>query len=179
MTVAFIERQEFKVGRAAELAVSAFLQERGWFIIPSYDYAGLTHDKPPRLQGLRSAYPIPDLDVCRNGERRWIEVKAKTSARMFWKRRAFQHGVHNYDHYKEVQRQSGTPVWLAILELKTIDTDDERGQEGLLLVRTLDGLGEPQRGHLDGKPASFWPRDSFQRLYQFPNLTQTLQGRAD
>ena len=159
--------------------MSEYLQEKGWYVIPSYDYAGLDHDKPPRLQGLRSAFPIPDLDTCRDGDRRWVEVKGKASARMFWKRNVYQHGIHNYDHYLEVQKQTGTPVWLAIVEYTDIETADERGEAGLLLVQTLERLGEPQHGTLHGKRASFWPRDAFFPLYRFPNLTAVLAGLAD
>jgi hypothetical protein len=182
MSVAFTERTEFKRGRACELVVSAFLQERDWFVIPSYDYAGLDHDKPPRLQGLRTAYPIPDLDTCRDGKRRWLEVKGKASARMFYKTGAYQHGIHNYEHYLSVQEQTGTPVWLAIVEYTDIHTGDELGEAGLLLVQSLDGLGEPQRGTLLGKPAAFWPRRSFLPLYRFtnlPNVMEEVLSRSD
>lgn len=176
MTLAFIERPEFKRGRVAELLVSTWLQQRGWFVIPSYDYAGLTHDKPPRLQGIRQAFPIPDLDICRGGDRRWVEVKAKGSAAMYWKRGVYQHGVHNYEHYLRVEKETGSKTWLAVLELDDIDTPDKRGVAGQLLMQTFERLGEPQRGPLDGKPAAFWPRDSFLPAYRFTNIRTALEG---
>lgn len=174
MRRAFTERTEFKRGRGCEIVVSEFLQERGWYVIPSYDYAGLGHDKPPRLQGLRTAYPIPDLDTSRGGKRRWLEVKGKASARMYYKRGVYQHGIHNYDHYLSVQKETGTQVWLAVVEYTDIRTPDEFGEAGLLLVQSLDGLGKPQRGNLLGKPAAFWPRDAFTPLYRFPNLNAVI-----
>lgn len=176
MRTEFTERPEFKLGRACELVVSDFLRGRGWFVIPSYDYAGLDHDKPPRLQGLRTAYPIPDLDTCRGGKRQWLEVKGKASARMYRNLGVYQHGVHNYDHYLEVQRETGTKVWLGIVEYTDIHTLDELGEAGLLLVQSLDKLGKPQRGSIFGKPAAFWPRDAFERLYRFTNLAAVMDA---
>lgn len=174
MSAPFIERVEFKRGRACELAVSAYLRERGWYVIPSYDYAGLDHDKPPRLQGLRNAYPIPDLDTCRDGCRVWLEVKGKASARMYYKTGKYQHGIHNYEHYLEVQEQTGSQVWLAIVEYADVHTWDELGVAGQMLVQSLDALGSPQQGRLLGKPASFWPRDAFRPHYRFTNLPAAL-----
>lgn len=178
MTTVFTERTEFKRGRACELAVSEFLRERGWFVIPSYDYAGLDHDKPPRLQGLRTAYPIPDLDTCRDGQRHWVEVKGKASARMYRRLGVYQHGIHNYEHYLKVQGESGTKVWLAIVEYVDVHTWDELGVAGQMLVQSLDALGAPQRGTLLGKPAAFWPRDAFRPHYRFTNLPEVLDELA-
>lgn len=176
MTAAFTNRAEFKIGRACELAVAEYMQQRGWFVIPSYDYAGLDHDKPPRLQGLRTAYPVPDLDLAMDGKRRWLEVKAKASARMYRKLGVYQHGIHNYDHYLEVQKQTGTEVWLAIVEYTTVQTADEFGEEGLLLLQSLDRLGRPQEGSIFGRRTWFWPRDSFHRFYRFTNLAEVMDA---
>src|SRR5690606_40649353 len=77
---AFREKEEFRRGRNGERLVAELLQSRGWYVIPSYDYSGEDGDKPPRLQGAVDAFPLPDLDVARDGQRRWAEVKTKKRA---------------------------------------------------------------------------------------------------
>src|SRR5690606_34450197 len=75
--VAFRETAEFQRGRTGERLVAELLQSRGWYVIPSYDYSGEDGDKPPRLQGLREAFPVPDLAIARDGIRSWAGVKTK------------------------------------------------------------------------------------------------------
>lgn len=175
MSTVFTERPEFKLGRAGELLVSSWLQERGWFIIPSYDYSGDERDKAPKLRGLRNAFPVPDLDVCRDGERCWVEVKTKTSARMFYKTGQYQHGVEHYADYLRVQKETGNRAWLAILETTTIHTDDEMGHAGVLLMQSFTNLGEPQRGTDRGKAMAYWPRNRFRHVYTFLDIDALQQ----
>lgn len=154
----FHERPEFKRGRAGELKVSAWLQERGWFVIPSYDYSGDDRNKAPKLQGASEGFPVPDLDVCKSGDRRWVEVKTKTAADFTYKTGQWEHGIEHYDDYVRVAAETGTEAWLAIYETSTGD----------LLAQSFAGLGEPRRSTLHGKRMAYWPRSRFMHLHTFP-----------
>jgi len=167
MAVAFCERPEFLRGRAAEQRVAHWLQERGWFVIPSYDYSGEDGNKAPRLQGLRAGHAVPDLDTARDGKRQWVEVKAKERANIWrsyepWKRlNTPEHGVDhsNYLDYLEVKRITGDEVWIAVYEEDT----------GQLLTAEIDALGEPRIGSWLGKKIANWPRNRF----------RVMAGRAE
>jgi hypothetical protein len=138
------------------------LQEQGWYVIPSYDYAGEDGDKPPRLQGVKVAHPVPDLDVAKSGQRRWVEVKTKARANLRYTTGIYEHGIdlRLLQHYETVQKITGTDVWIAIYE------EDTRQ----LRANTLAALGEPRIGTnpSDGKKLANWDRERFILLTQFP-----------
>lgn len=155
---AFHERPEFLRGREGELMVSAWLKERGWYVIPSYDYSGDERNKAPKLQGLGDAFPVPDLDVCKAGNRRWVEVKTKEAADYTYSTGRYEHGIEHYDDYIRVAAETGTEAWLAVYELST----------GHLLGQSFAGLGEPRRSTMNGKRMAFWPRTKFMHMHTFP-----------
>ncbi len=158
-TTDFTKRPEFLKGRAAELRVARWLQEHGFFIIPSYDYSGADGNKAPRLQGLAAGHAVPDLDVSRAGVRKWVEVKSKAEANTWRSSEPWgtpftpEHGIDhsNYLDYLKVKRITGDEVWIAIYEEST----------GFLLVAEIDALGKPRIGSWLGKPIANWPRDRF------------------
>ena len=121
-----------ELGLAGEKMVAGFLQSRGAGVVASYDFSGSDGDKAPRMMFQAYGRIIPDLDVSRGGERFWVEVKT------YWhappnRRIGFPvHGIRrrHRENYLDVQKQSGTTVLLAILEV----------QSGQLLVRRLDAL---------------------------------------
>lgn len=145
--------------------MARWLQERGWFVIPSYDYSGADGDKAPRLQGLKEGFAVPDLDVARDGCRRWVEVKSKGRANEWRKAEPWgrpnvpEHGIdyRNYEHYLEVKRQTGDEVWIAIYEEDT----------GILLAAEVEALGKPRVGTWNRRIAN-WPRERFRELTRFP-----------
>jgi len=156
----FHEQPEFLRGRAAEQRVSAWLQEQGWYVIPSYDYAGEDGDKAPKLQGYRVGHPVPDLDTAKEGKRRWVEVKSKTSANHRYTTDTYEHGIDLplFQHYQTVQAITGTPVWLAIYEEDT----------GFLIGNAIDALGKPRIGTSNGKKIANWDRPGkFLMIHRF------------
>jgi hypothetical protein len=157
-TVPFHERPEFLLGRNGEQVVVAWLTQRGWFVIPSYDYSGSERDKAPKLQGLLERFVIPDLDACRGGVRRWIEVKTKSDATLGRLSKQPEHGIEHYDEYVRVAAETGTEAWLAILELSTRQ----------LLAQSFEKLGKPRQStSRNGKPMAFWVRSRFIHLHTF------------
>lgn len=161
---AFHERPEFLRGRAGEHLVVAWLQERGWYVIPSYDYSGNERNKAPKLQGISEGFPVPDLDVARSGNRRWVEVKTKEEPTYTHKTGQLEHGIEHYDDYLRVAAETGTEAWLAIFETSTRH----------LLAQSFAGLGSPRRSTMNGKRMAFWPRRSFMHLHTFPEADNGL-----
>ena len=132
--------------REAELSVADWLKTNGYFIIPSYDYSGSNGDKAPKMQSIKHCYPVPDLDVSKNGGRTWIEVKRYGYAPYNRKHGCYVHGISKrlYDSYYKVEKITGCEVWLAIEEEK----------RNLLLIARLFKLKALlcQCGCVEGKP---------------------------
>lgn len=155
--VAFRETETWQKGHNGERRVAQLLKERGWYVIPSYDYSGEDGDKAPKLEGLRDGFPVPDLDIAKDGERRWAEVKTKTAASYTRVTGRLEHGIpkRHYWAYKRVQEITGSEVWLFIYEEQTGD----------VLCARLDDLDAVKREY-DGPKMSrggmvFFPRDAF------------------
>ena len=98
--------------------VAALLQEAGWYVVPSYDYAGDEKDKAPKLQGNKYSFVIPDLDISRAGNRLWAEVKTKREPTEHRVTKRVEHGIplRHFQHYQRVQEITGCPVWLFVVE---------------------------------------------------------------
>ena len=160
------EKVSVQVGRAAEIAVGELMMLRGNYVVPSYDYSGLDEGKPPRLQGKLRGYVIPDLDVAKDGKRRWFEVKAKTEPSQTWSSRLTgvkgivpAHGVAKrlVDNYAAVERITGTPVYLVIVE-KISDTWLWQRLAVLRKGKEWETISA-KMGHM-----VFWPRVAFRVL---------------
>lgn len=158
------ETEKFQRGHNGELTAARYFQGRGWFVIPSYDYSGDDGNKAPKMQGLRDGFVIPDLDICKDGLRVWVEVKTKAEPTLHRKSGTYEHGIplRHYNHYRRVQAETGCDVWLVVFEEGA----------GFLLGRKLDDL-EPNKRVYDGNKMSrggmvFWPRSEFRQLHRFP-----------
>lgn len=127
---------EFERGHEGELRIERALMRRHWWVVRSYDYSGSDDNKAPRMYSLNHerevGLVIPDLDVSRAGQRYWIEVKVKAKPLHYRKFDRLEHGIsrRHYEAYKRVQRESGSPVWIAVYEEDT----------GAALIQSLDWL---------------------------------------
>jgi hypothetical protein len=153
--------REFARGRVIELAISHWLQSRGWFVIPSYDYAGDERNKPPRLKGLEKQYAIPDLDVAKSGRRLWVEVKtrARPTFNKYSRDQRLEHGFGRlmWLSYLQVRKITGTEVWVFVLEERDF----------CIIGNTLTKLGDPRLylgDKMDPGGMAFFPRDRFRLL---------------
>jgi len=142
------------------LAVADFLKNKGWFVIPSYDYSGEDGNKAPKLQGLNKNFVIPDLDISKEGKRKWAEVKTKTSASYTRITNQYEHGIplRHFEHYQEVEKITGCEVWLFVYELEA----------ETLLFQKLNILSLNKRVYTGNKMnwdgMIFFPRDKFNTL---------------
>jgi hypothetical protein len=156
---------EFQRGRSGEQIVAKWLQDRGWYVVPSYDYSG-ADDHPPRMQGADAAYVIPDLDIAKDGRRLWVEVKTKTAATFTRMTQQLEHGIslRHFEHYQAIQRITGSHVWLFVIEEDC----------AVLLAESLDALSQRKRVYAGGKMGRagmvFFPRDRFRTVIQLRDL---------
>lgn len=155
--IPFNQTQEFRKEANGEQVIKNLLIQNGWLIIPSYAYTGPGDDKAPRMEGMNTYYIIPDLDICKLGTRRWIEVKTKEAADFTRITQRLEHGIplRHYYHYFEVQKATGCPVWLFVYEQKA----------GVILYASLNSLIYSVRKYTGDKMnrggMAFFPRDSF------------------
>ena len=163
--ISFYQTEEWQKGHSGEKMIADLLRERGWYVIPSYDYTGEDDNKAPRLQGLRESLVIPDLDIAKDGVRRWAEVKTKEEVNWTVITQRFEHGIplRHYQHYLKVQSITGCEVWLFIYEVKTGD----------VLYAKIDALSRVKREYNGNKMSRggmvFFPRDAFKlwlNIYQ-------------
>lgn len=155
------ESSEFRRGQSGERLVAGILKAKGCFIVPSYDYSGEDGNKAPKMEGECAGYVIPDLDVARGGNRYWVEVKTKWTATLHRKSGKVEHGIslRHLDHYRQVQKISGCPVFLSVYEEQT----------GIILIAKLDSLGDPRiyDGSKMGRAGmAFWPREKFSEFHR-------------
>ena len=115
------ETETWRRGRSGERLVARLLREKGWYVIPSYDYSGEDGDKAPKLEGRHDAFPVPDLDVSKRGLRYWAEVKTKAAATYTRATRRLEHGIplRHYQAYRKVPEITGCDVWLFVYEEDT------------------------------------------------------------
>ncbi|MBF0093941.1 MAG: hypothetical protein HQL34_05280 [Alphaproteobacteria bacterium] len=154
----FADRLAF--GRTAEETVADILKRRfGCHVVPVYDYNA--NNKAPKLHGFPVSYVVPDLDVSKDGERSWVEVKAKSNSGCPTRVTGqIEHGFawRLFRQYQEVQRITGTPVYIVILE--TVSGD--------ILFQSLDELDRVKRIYsgdkMDRGGTAFFPRTAFQFL---------------
>jgi hypothetical protein len=147
-------------GRLGERKVMKRLQAAGCLVVPTADYTGPHGDRAPLAKGHGWAVVIPDLDVSKGGHRAWCEVKWKLEPSYCRTLQRYEHGIDltNYREYLKMQKASGTPVVLAIVESAT-DT---------ILYQSLQALGAPKvytgRNNYGKGGMVYWARDAFKVL---------------
>jgi len=152
-----LDTPQFQIGRTGEKMVAELLRERGWYVIPSYDYSGEDGKKAPRMEGQRAAYVIPDLDIAKDGTRRWAEVKTKTGATYTRITQRYEHGIplRHFRDYFATQEITGCEVWLFVLEQDTGDVLCGK------LNELAQGCREYHGDQMSRGGMVFFPREAF------------------
>jgi hypothetical protein len=125
-------QDQLALGRLGEKLVSRWLRGHGWYVVPSYDFTGSDGSRAPCMANGEQSYVIPDLDVSRDGDRLWLEVKTYAHAAPNRRLGQLVHGIKrkHHEHYLAVQKETGSPAHLGVLEIET----------GALLTARLDQL---------------------------------------
>lgn len=160
---AFQESPEFLRGREGELRIKAFLQSRGWYILPAGDYSGPDGDRAPSIQGAADRIILPDLIAARKGLQMIAEVKTKAKPDYHRITGQYVHGVgrRKCRHYYRCQEEFGARVWLFILE----ECSQTLLFEGIDYLRRWENVSHVWTGdEMDKGGMVFWPRHVFQPL---------------
>jgi hypothetical protein len=159
------------LGNMGEVLVCSYLKSRGAGVIPSYDFNGKDGSKAPRPMFETRGFVIPDLDVSKGSKRFWVEVKTYHGPTRNFIHNCQVHGIpgRNYEHYSSVEKETGTPVWICILELDSGDLLSAR-LSGLEVwpctcARCRNSNPEACRGALTA--GVYWPRDAMTKWHTF------------
>jgi hypothetical protein len=114
----FSESIPYQFGLVGEKEIVRILQQYGAYVIPQYNYAEDDEFKGPRMHGGEDELILPDLDVCRQGSRIWVEVKTKSDMNLHRISGDYVHGFNrkHYAHYLNVEQASGNEVWVIFIE---------------------------------------------------------------
>lgn len=166
------------LGRLGEICAAREFKRDQFRVIASYKFSGANDNEAPALEAEGIREITPDLDVCKEGNRVWIEVK--TYARPFpnHTHKCDVHGilVRHFDNYVSVERSTGSNVFLAINELSSgwlIVSDRPLSQ--MPKIACLCGCKSDPRRHRStpGNPHAQWyfDRADFTSRYRFDDKT--------
>jgi hypothetical protein len=173
------------MGAAVERAYAQEVVKRGGVVMPLCAFVGNSgFTGAPMMVTAKGWRVAPDFLVVRHGGALWAEVKAKSQPAYYFKRRRWEHGLDWYlvKHYRDVQRESGSPVWIIVYEehsptsAEAAPEWDERHltpyrcceESGVWLYARLDAVieaGERRKTWPDGQGGEhghgglLWPRD--------------------
>ena len=165
-----------EIGNMGQELICGFLQSYGYGAISTSEYSGKLGDKAPRLMFEKRGVVLPDLDLCRDGERVWAEVKTYHHPAFNRHHGCDVHGIksRHRDDYLETEKHSGAMVRLLILEV---------GSGDLLALRLSEHkpwicqCSKCKAGHptectaqfaTGGIPnGAYWPRDLFKHVNTF------------
>ena len=119
--IPFTKSPTYLFGLSGEKEIGELLKKHGAYIIPKYEYNESNDNKGPGMHGISDELILPDLDVCKNRTRVWVEVKTKTECTLHDKTGDFLHGFkkRHYDDYLRVEATSGNEVWVVFIERTT------------------------------------------------------------
>lgn len=153
----FRENPKFKWGEEFERALSAYLQSRGWGVLPVYDYSG-DEDKAPKMHKVAGGLVLPDLFAARRGTSCWVEAKRKTRTDLHRITNTIETGLplRLLREYERVRDESGIDVWLFFGH--EVENEVRCIRVGELEPRVYGG-GRMSRGGM-----AFFPWDRLHRL---------------
>ena len=165
----FLAHVEF--GRIGERLVVDWLQANGYGVIPSYEYTGKDGAKAPRLMFQDRGLVIPDIDACKSARRSWLEIKTYHGPATNARRSVLVHGIpaRLARDYAAVERETGTPVFILVLELDVGALRSARLASLSLWPCTCPPCERRGPGpcHARIKEGVYWARDSMLRLHRF------------
>jgi len=157
--------------REWEKRMAALLRERGWYVLPTYDFSGKGDDKAPKLMapvGCESLV-LPDLQCFGEDGQRWVEVKYKTRADYNRKHGYTVTGISRrlWRHYRSVAEVSRADVFVAFLH------DEEAEIRGDSLANLSSYVSHEYDGSKMGRDGMvFWRYGQIPRWCQLDRLPE-------
>lgn len=154
--------EKWEMGRRWELEAMTFLKGRGWFVLPVANLSsGPQASHGPRMEGLHSAYTVPDVLASKQGKTCWFEIKFKHALSYHRLTGKNEVGIPTslVKHYGSLQKETGISVVLMFLVPSATSFD--------AYLSTLDRALKKSR-HYDGpnmpQAMTFFQIDSFTKL---------------
>lgn len=121
----------------------------------------------PLARGKDTKLILPDFEAYQGGKNVFVEAKAKTTSIVYRKKKQERHGINerNYHHYTQIQRVSGKPCCIGLVELCRESTEDgSTSWSGSLLFEKLADLLPPSSEFEESPRKVYWPRKQFREL---------------
>lgn len=166
-------QRKLEFGKSGEKAVQRWLNERGWWALPTYDFSGRG---APSWQKGQQQIIAPDIHAAKDGVSRFVEVKTYAKSVLNRKRGYLVHGVpgRHWRAYQDACELTGIEGWLVVLELSAGD----------MLARKLDntdtfgcscgGCAHGGRCRAQLRQGVYWPRDSMAAIGRLDATTLAL-----
>jgi len=106
-------------GRFGEKLVARALRDVNVGVIASFKFSGENDNEAPALEFHDKRIVIPDFDAVKDRRRFWLELKTYKEPQWNRSHRCLVHGIsaRHYDEYVSIERNSGTPAYLGVLEV--------------------------------------------------------------
>lgn len=111
-------QRQLERGSVYEAAFANWLQaERGYHILPAYEYSGLANSHAPCLALGDEKLVTPDVLAFKSGLGLWFDPKLKTRADLYRKTNTWETGtpLRNYRDYERIAALTGMDVWLVFI----------------------------------------------------------------
>ena len=146
----------WKFGQACRDIAVRWFQERGYYVVPN---DMIETGGAPMLEGHLKEFVLPDLQIAKDGQCVWVDVKGKAKANHYARQQLHQHGIElrHWIAYMAVCQITGLRGAIAILERDT-------RMLGFALIDVLQVHGQRWRNHTtkyNGHDMIFFPRDLF------------------
>ncbi len=118
-----------QIGQLGEQLAHRLLRNLGAGVIASFKFSGENDNEAPAIEFHEKRIVLPDFDVSMRGKRFWLELKTYKGPQWNRSYRCQVHGVpvRLFDQYCADEKETGTPVFLGVLEVDS----------GLLLVSSV------------------------------------------
>ena len=98
-------------GFRGEAVMREHLKNEGFWVFTTEFSGG---DRAPLMESVLRQYVLPDLQACKGGLSRWIEVKSKQSASKHRNSGTLQTGcfIRHFTDYLAIEQATGIPGWI-------------------------------------------------------------------
>lgn len=152
------------LGHFGEAIWDHIVKASGWNMI---SLARICEGGAPLARGQNGKTILPDFEAYRGGKSVFVEAKAKTQSIVYCNKKQERHGINenNYVHYRQIEKDSGKPCCIAIVELWREDrSSHELYWSGSLLFEKLSELFDPRSEYPEIPPKVYWPRKQWREL---------------